>query len=272
MTEPVRHDIQVASGVTLAVTASGHADAPALLFSNSLGADQGMWAEVLSHLGDRYRVVTYDARGHGHSSIPDGPYTVAMLADDIAAIARRLELGRFHVCGLSLGGVTAMQLALAHPHIVNGLILANTSAGFAPAQMWTERAAITRKGQFGGLIQPTLQRWLSASFQKTHPKRTASVTTMIAATSVEGYAGCCEALAAADLWDELARIKAPTRVIVGEHDPSTTPAIGARIAAAIPGADLISLDAAHLSCVEQPAAFAKAIIGFIEAKASQAAA
>ncbi|MEP9377154.1 3-oxoadipate enol-lactonase [Aquabacter sp. CN5-332] len=261
-TNDIRH-IEVAPGVRLAVKVSGTEGKPALVFSNSLAADLSTWDEVAERLAPHAHIVRYDTRGHGRSDTPAGPYSLAQLGQDALAVMDALGVQRAVLCGLSLGGLTGMWLGAHASERIAGLVLANTAASFPPAQMWLDRAASAREGGLGQFIEPTLQRWFTQSFRDAQPERVAEVGCVIGATAPAGYAASCELLAATDLLPDLGTITCPVRVIVGAHDPSTPPARGAEIVDAIAGADLVTLDAAHLSAVEAKDAFADALIAFL---------
>ena len=254
--------IEVAPGVALAVTVSGAADGPVVMFSNSLAADQSMWDEVAGALKDRARIVTYDTRGHGQSDI-SGPWTLEQLGKDALAILDALKIERAIFVGLSLGGLTGMWLAINKPQRVAGLVLANTAANFPPASMWLERAEAARAGGMAQFVNPTLERWLTTGFRERETEATGRIAAMIGATAGQGYAGGCEVLAGGDVLADLAKISCPTRVIVGAHDPSTPPQRGKEIVERVKGAELVELDAAHLSSTEQPAGFTKVIAGLL---------
>lgn len=258
----VRH-VEVEPGVRLAVSEAGTAGAPTVVFSNSLAADMGMWDEVAARLAPHARLVRYDTRGHGRSDAPDGPYSLALLAADLAAVMDALEIHSAVICGLSLGGFTGMRLALDAPERVDGLVLANTAASFPPAAMWHDRARAARADGLAPLVAPTLERWFTPAFRAARPERVAQIGATIGALSGEGYASCCEVLACEDILAELGGIACPTRVIVGLHDPSTPPARGEEIAAAIAGADVCAVEGAHLSAVEAGDAFADAVLGLL---------
>jgi 3-oxoadipate enol-lactonase len=232
-----------------------------ILFLNSLAADLTMWDGVRSHLSRRN--VAYDARGHGRSPAPEGDCTVEDLARDALAVMDATGLDRAILCGLSLGGATAMAMARLAPERVAGLVLANTAVSFPPPEMWRERAATARAGGYGSLVAPTLARWLTEGFQVDNPETTEAVRTMIAGTSPEGYAACCAALAAADVGAALGGYAGPVLVIAGAHDQSTPVARAEEMQAIRPGADLAVLDAAHLSSVEAEADFAGRLSHFI---------
>jgi 3-oxoadipate enol-lactonase len=230
----------------------GPAEAPALLLINSLGADLSMWEPQLPALVDRYRVVRYDARGHGASPVPPGRYALADLGRDALALLDRLGLARVRVCGLSLGGMTAMWLAAHAPERVDRLVLCCTSALLGPAQQWAQRAETVRARGTGAIADGVVARWLTPGYAAAHPGEVAMLRAMVADTPADGYAGACAAIEDMDLRADLPRIGAPTLVLAGADDPATPPEHGALIAAAVPGARLTVLrDAAHLATWQQ---------------------
>ena len=248
-----------ASGIGLHVEVEGPADAPVMMFSNSLGSDLTMWDGVVRALGPAYRIVRYDTRGHGRSEAPAGPYRIADLGQDAIEILDAIEIGKAAICGLSLGGMTAMWMAANAPDRIERAILANTSAHLQPAGMWQDRAATARSTGLASLVAPSMERWFTPAFRERDVETVARGAAMVSASDPEGYAGCCEAIAGMDQRRDLARIRVPCLVIVGSDDPSTPPAMGEEIRAGIAGATLVSLPAAHLSAMEVPDAFAAAI-------------
>ena len=257
--------IEVAPGLRLNVVVDGPADAPALLLSNSLGSTLAMWDDVVSRLGPRLRIVRYDTRGHGGSDVPPGPYSVAELGRDALGVLNALGIRKTAICGLSLGGITAMWIATHAPERVGRAVLANTGAFLPTETMWRERAATARTQGLAGLVEPSMERWFTAGCRQTMPDLVAKGAAMVSGTPPEGYAGCCEAIASMDQRETVSGITAPTLVIVGDQDPSTSPAMGEALREAIPGATLVSLPAAHLSAMEVPEAFAEALSGWLAA-------
>jgi 3-oxoadipate enol-lactonase len=244
---------------------SGPADAPALILSNSLGADLRMWEPQAQALAERFRLVRYDTRGHGGSPVPDGPYTIDHLGQDVVALLDHLEIERAHFAGLSLGGMTGLWLGIHAPERLDRLVVLCTSARLGPAETWRERAETVRAQGTEAVAEAGVGRWLTAGFREAHLDTAVWLRDMIAATPDAGYAAGCAVIEHMDLRPELAGISAPTLVIAGAQDPSTPPEHAEAIAAAIP-ARLELLDpAAHLANVEQPEAVTRLIREHLEA-------
>lgn len=253
--------------VALHHVVTGPPDGPPLLLGGSLGTTHAMWDRQVAVLSHAHRVIALDHRGHGASPAPPGPYTIDDLGGDVLALLDRLDLARASWCGLSLGGMVGMWLAAHAPERVDRLVLLCTSAFLPPAEAWRERAAtVLAAGSVEPIADAVVGRWLTPDFAAAHPAERAALRAMLAASPPAGYAACCEALASLDLRADLARIIAPTVVVVGAQDPSTPPDHGERIAAAIPGARLRRLDpAAHLASVERPEAVTRIILDHLEA-------
>ncbi len=234
-----------------------------MLLSHSLGTDMDLWMPQVPALAREFRVIRYDTRGHGRSSVPDGPYRLADLGADALAVLDACEVQHAHVCGSSLGGLTAMWLAVHAPARVTALVLANTAARIGTSELWSERIRFVLADGVGALAHNIRGRWFTTAFADAHPEVIARFARVLTETSPVGYAGCCAAIAATDLNHVLARIDARTLVIGGVDDPATTPADAERLCAGIRGAQLNLLAAAHLSNVEQPVEFTQAVRRFL---------
>lgn len=240
---------------------TGPEHAPVVLLSNSLGSTHAMWDAQAEALAEHFRVVRYDTRGHGRSPVPLGPYGLDDLVDDAAALLDRLGVERAHVVGLSLGGMTGMRLAAREPDRVDRLVVLCTAAELGPAAGWTDRAATVRARGTSAVAPAVVDRWFTAAFLADRPEVRADHEAMVAATPAEGYAACCEAIAAMDLRPDLPSITAPTLAIAGADDPATPPAYLEEIAAAVrDGRLLVVPEAAHLANAQQPAVVTPAII------------
>jgi 3-oxoadipate enol-lactonase len=260
-----RHDgVCVADdGCRLAYTLSGRDDAPPLVLANSLGTDRGLWAAQLDVLSARHRVLGYDARGHGASDAPAGDYAIARLGRDVLALLDHAGIARADVCGVSIGGLTALWLGSHAGERVRRLVLANTAACVGSETFWGERMRLVRDEGLAPLAEITMARWFTPGFRAARPDVVARMRATLLATPVSGYLGCCAALRDADLRDDAARVMAPTLVVAGRHDVATPPAAGEWLAATIPGAQLAMFDAAHLANVECAAAFTAAVDQFL---------
>jgi 3-oxoadipate enol-lactonase len=240
---------------------TGPEGAPVVVLAGSLGSTHAMWDVQADVLGERFRVVRYDTRGHGRSPVPAGPYTIDDLADDLVGLLDRLDVARAHLVGLSLGGMAALRLAAREPGRVYRLVVLCTAARLEPASAWTERAATVRERGSAAVAEAVVARWFTPEHLAAHAEARAAAEAMVASTPAEGYAACCEAIAAMDLRADLAAITAPTLAIAGADDPATPPhhleAIAARVR---DGRCLVLADAAHLASAQQPAAVTAAII------------
>jgi 3-oxoadipate enol-lactonase len=242
--------------MTLHHRLDGPADAPVLVLANPLGTTLQLWDRQVRVFTPSFRVLRYDQLGHGRSAVPPGPYTVEQLARALLALLDELGIARVAFCGLSLGGAVGMWLGFSARQRIDRLVLAGTSATFAPSERWVERAEVVRKQGLEPIADETMGRWFTPAFGGTAPYRARLV-----ATPREGYAACCDALALWDVRASLGRITAPTLVLVGSEDPSTPPAEAQLIADGIPGARLAVVPgAAHLLNVEQAEAFNRAVL------------
>lgn len=247
--------------VTLHHLVEGPSGAPVVLLAPSLGTTLAMWDGLAAKLAETFRVVRFDTRGHGGSPVPGGPYSVADLAGDVAALADTLGVERFAYVGLSLGGAIGQVLAADHPERVTALVLCCTGPRFGEPEAWRERAARVRTEGMGWLVEPTKERWFPAGFVEEHPERAEPLLAMIASVDPEGYAACCDALAEYDMTPRLGEITAPTRVVAGAEDPVSPPSVGQVLVDGISRADLMVVDgASHIANVARPDEFDAAVL------------
>jgi 3-oxoadipate enol-lactonase len=253
------------TAVPVSYTSTGPADAPVVVLSNSLGATRGMWDPQVPALAERYRVISYDARGHGRSPAPDGPYSIDDLVDDVVALLDELGAERAHVVGLSLGGMTALRLAAREPGRVDRLAVLCTSAKAEPGP-FLERAAAVRAGGTAPLAPAIAARWLTPGFAVANPDLVGRLEAMIAGADDAGYAACCEVVANLDLRADLARISAPTLVVSGADDAALPPEHQQAIAEGIAGSELLTVQpGAHLANLEQPEQITAALLAHLDA-------
>jgi 3-oxoadipate enol-lactonase len=246
------------TAVEVHAVVEGPADAPVLLLSNSLGADLAMWDPQVPALTELFRVVRYDTRGHGRSPVPDGDSSID---DHVLALLDRLEVPAAHVAGLSIGGMTALRLAVREPQRVRTLAVLCSSAYTGNEQSWRDRAHTVRTEGTGAIADAVISRWFTPGYAAANPGLIARLGATFAAHSDEGYASCCAAIAAMDQRADLGRITAPTVVVSGAEDPALPPEHQRAIADGIPGARLVSLSpAAHLANIEQAQQVTDALI------------
>ncbi|KPQ09982.1 MAG: 3-oxoadipate enol-lactonase PcaD [Saliniramus fredricksonii] len=251
------------AGRNFRVAIDGPDDAPPLMLSNSLATNLAMWDAQMPALAAHFRVIRYDHRGHGASDAPQGPYSFAGLAEDAVGILDALGIEKAHWCGLSMGGMTGMRMLTHHRERIGRAVLANTAAQMGTADVWNSRAETARAQGMSVIAGPTLERWFTPEFRESDPQAVGRVREMIHATPAQGYAACCEAIRDMDQRESIRAVEAPVLVVIGARDPSTTPEHGELIRDAITGAQAVTLDAAHLSNVERPEEFTRAVMDFL---------
>lgn len=250
------------------VSLDGPADAPVLVFSNSLGTTLEMWDAQVAHFAKSYRVLRYDTRGHGGSVVSPGPYSFDLLGGDVVALLDALGIERASFCGISMGGLTGLWLGVHAGERLNRLVVCNSAAKIGTTDAWLERAALVRaKGAvaMAELAESSPSRWFTEPFVTTHPVAVTTAQGWIAGIAPEGYAACCEALAQTDLRQRIAAIGVPTLLIAGASDPVTTVADATAMKQAIRGSRLTEVPASHLSNLEAPVQFAQALQAFLDA-------
>ena len=256
-------------GASIAWRADGQPDLPALIFGNSLGTDHTSWDLVVPRLSGHFRIIRFDARGHGASNLDatsrGKDYSIELLALDTLAVADAAGVGRFNYVGLSIGGMIGMWLGQHAAHRLHRLVLSNTAAKL-PTEVWTERIAAVRAHGMSALVDATMQRWFTPAFHAGGDALIARTRDLFLKVDAQGYIGCAAAIRDMDLRDSLAHIQLPTLVITGSLDSSTPSALGREIAGHIAGARLAELPVAHIPQLEQPGAFVDAVEGFLLAR------
>lgn len=237
-----------------------------VVMAHALGCDLMMWDALANALAADCRVITYDARGHGCSESPVGPYAMAEMAEDAERLLAELDTGPVVWLGLSMGGMVGQELALRHPQRVKALLIANSTSAYPPQARanWDQRIAAVKAGGTESVADAAMQRWFHDAFRLAQPATIARWRHRVATTDDVGYLGWCEAVKHHDTTERLPQVKVPTLVIAGELDMGAPVAMSELIARQIPNARLMVLkDASHLSVLEQPAAFEAAVQGFL---------
>ncbi len=242
----------------------GPQDAPALVFSNSLGTDFRLWDALLPYLPEGLRIIRYDMRGHGLTSCPDGPYFMGDLVADAAALLDYLKVSECVFVGLSIGGMIAQGLAAERLDLVRAMVLSNTASKIGTPAIWEERMADVRNGGIEAIAFATMQRWFSRQFRGENPGQVEAWMNMMIRTPVQGYLGASAAIAETDLYESTARLTLPTLGIGGSEDGSTPADLVREMTELVKGArfELIR-GAGHLPPVEKPKEYAGLISGFL---------
>lgn len=249
-------------GKHLAVQVEGRNDAPVLVLSNSLGTAQAMWQAQVDVLKADYTIVRYDTRGHGDSQVI-ADSSVQNLGEDVIDILDALNVNQAHFCGISMGGITALWLAIHHPQRFLSITVANSAAKIWTQDGWNARADAVEQNGLADIVVSTHSRWFSAQFDHKNDPLAQHTINTLANTVPQGYAESCRALANADVREQLSSISIPTLIIAGAYDPVTTVADGEFMQQHIQGSELFTIEASHLSNIEQPAQFSQALNQFI---------
>jgi 3-oxoadipate enol-lactonase len=252
-----------ANGCRFNVRLDGADDAPCLVLSNSLGATLEMWTPQVATFARSFRVLRYDTRGHGGSSVTPGPYDIELLATDVLRLLDAARIPSAYFCGLSMGGATGLWLAAHAAERFERFVLCDTVPWLGPPQAMLDRAATVRREGIVTLVDATMERWFAPEFRRRDPQTVERIRTAFLATPVEGYAACCEALAGYDERASLSRIARPVLVVAGTHDPAPPIEAARDYAARIGGAKFVELPAAHLTNLGATEAFNVAVMEFL---------
>jgi len=251
-------------GVSLHYEVEGREDGPALVLANSLGTSLGLWdGQVGEGLYRGFRLIRYDPRGHGLSETPDGPYSVARLAQDIVDLLDSIGVEQSSFCGMSMGAATGIELAKSYPRRVARAAFCNTTVWMPDKELWSRRIAAVAEGGMTAVAEEHFSRWFTREFREENPDEAERIKAMLLDTDPKGYAGCAAALRDMDLRDRLGLIEASVLVVVGTHDEAATPAQGQYIVERVPGAQKLALHSAHLSNVEARDAFNQSVFAFL---------
>lgn len=238
-----------------------------VVLSHALGLDHTMWSAWAATQAGQRPVLAYDHRGQGRSAMPNGPLTMQILVDDAERLVELWQRGPVVWLGLSMGAMVGQGLAIQRPELLCGAVLAHTAAAYPPtAQLaWAQRIEAVNGGGMAAIADLVTQRYLNDAFRTANPGAAAQLRTQLLNNDAKGYAANCHAVAAVDWLDALHRITCPTLVLAGALDVGATPAMAQAIQQRIPGARLeVFENASHLSPLEQPAVFQRAIHDFLQ--------
>ncbi len=266
MNGPAAADV-VVNGVRLHFRLDGPDGAPTVALVNSLGTDLTMWEPQIAALTQRYRVLRHDTRGHGRSAAPPAPYTMDMLADDVLGLVSHVGAARFHVVGISLGGLETLAIGLRRPAGLAGIAICDSRIDVPPegAKAIDDRVRLVREQGMTPLAEAMIQRWFTPPTLAAKPAYLDSVRQMLLATSVEGFAGCAAAIKGSGLDARVAALRLPALFLVGDQDAALPVSLMQQVQSQVPGArSAVIPGAGHLSNLEQPAAFNEALLAFLD--------
>jgi 3-oxoadipate enol-lactonase len=255
-------------GEEFCVLVEGNESKPVLMVSNPLGTNLHFWDPQAPALLEHFRILRYDSRGHGKTLADHGPYSIQQLGHDALAIADALGIEKFHWLGLSKGSIVGLWLLIHARSRIGRAVLASTAAQMPPPDMWNSRIQSAREFGMEKTAAAAAERWFTKNFRNTEPQKVQRVLAMVRATSVQGYVASCAALRDMDLREAVRGITNEVLVIAGRHDLSTSPRMAALVASSIKGAKLSTLEAPHLSSIEDEANFIKAVLDFLTAPES----
>lgn len=238
-----------------------------MVLSHALGCDSSMYSQLAALLAPRFDVIVYDHRGHGRSPAPPGPYTIEQMAGDAAAlIAKLCAGGPVHFVGSSLGGMVAQSLAARHPSLLQSITVANSCMhyGEEARALWPARIAAVAAGGLAAISEGAMGRWFTPAFRQSQVAQVANCRRVLENSDMAGYMASCGAVMNIDFRTSNMTAQCPALVIAGDRDEATPPALSEDIAQALPHSQLRSLNAAHLSVMEQPDAFAKLLVAFLD--------
>jgi 3-oxoadipate enol-lactonase len=262
----MKREFATINNCKIAYTLQGNNRLPVVVLSHALATRAEIWGYQLPLLTNRFRVLTYDIRGHGESEAAGDSYTFPLLASDVAALLDYLKITRTAFVGLSIGGMIGQQFALNYPEKLWGLVLCSTGSvtDKKGEVILEERIGKVRAEGLSDQVAPTLKRWFTNRFIEEAPNTISWVSDLILSASVKGYIGCCRALQTLDLTNQLSRIQTRTLLIPGAEDPAFPERASRIIQDQIPKSEVTILhNAAHLGCVERAHTFNEILVPFL---------
>ena len=256
-----------ANSISIGYDIDGPEDAPVVTLSHSLAANRHMWWPQIDVLKENYRVLRYDTRGHGTTDVTEGPYSIALLVDDVVALLAELNIAETHFIGLSMGGMIGQLFAANHSEKLLSLTLCATACQMASqlAPVWDERIEAAQKDGMASLAEVTVDRWFTSSYRTNSKREVERIIEMIQTTPAKGFAGCGQAIKTLNQLNALDRVTAPTLILVGSDDPSTPPSTSQIIHRHIKESEMIVIDnASHMLNVEQSKRFNEELTNFLQ--------
>ncbi len=256
-----------ANGIDIAYRWDG--DGPeTLVLVNGLADAKESWEAQVPAFGERYRILSYDNRGVGESSTPPGPYTTAEMADDLHGLVETLELGRFHLVGVSMGGMIAQEYAIAH---ADRLLSASFCCTYSyPGPFCLRMFSCWRDlvPDLGvGFTQREVILWaFTTDFFEQQEETLVEIEELMAANpqSTEGYLAQLHSIETHDTRGRLSTVSCPALTLVGEGDILIYPKLSRRLHEELPDSSWVEVPGGHACLWEFPDEFNQAVLGFLD--------
>jgi 3-oxoadipate enol-lactonase len=261
----------IVAGETFNVLIEGDKTKNVLMVSHPMGTSLRLWDSQIPALAEHFRILRYDSRGHGASVANQGPYSVEGLGRDALAIMDALGIERANWLGLSMGSIVGLWLLVHARERIGRAVLASPAAHIPGPDLWNNRIQSARNTGMNGVAVAAAERWFTKTFRDANPDKVEAVMEMVRATPLHGYLAACAATRDMDMREAIRSIRNEVLVIAGRHDLSTPPGLGALVASSIEGAKFVTLEASHMSNIEDEANFTKAVVEFLTAPEISAA-
>ncbi|MBI3242221.1 MAG: alpha/beta fold hydrolase [Chloroflexi bacterium] len=237
-----------------------------VLLLHGMGSSGDDWVLQLPALAPRYRVLTLDARGHGQSAKPPGPYSIPQMADDVIELLDDLKIEAAHVVGLSMGGCIGLQMAIAHPSRVRSFVCVNSFAKIRPAGLngfarFLRRVWALNFGKMEDVAEPVAR----AMFPKPEQDEIRRLTVQRIASNPKGpYRATLRACLNFNALPRLHRVKCPTLIVAGDRDLTVSLAVKKEMHRGLPHAELVIIpDSGHATPIDQSEKFNEILLGFL---------
>jgi 3-oxoadipate enol-lactonase len=254
-----------ANSISIRCRIEGCEGAPWIAFSNSLMTNLSLWDDQVAAFADKFRILRYDQRGHGGTTVDSRPCNIDLLVDDVIALLDALKIEKVIFVGISMGSGTALRIAQRYPQRIQRIVMAAGGAATAPgnAQAWQQRIDFARKNGMDAMVEPTVERWFHPDSMKANGTALRRVREMVRTTPLEGFVACATALQEFDFQAGLPQMKLPALLLAGEADANATKSLSG-LQPRIAGARYsVVPKAGHLSNIEAPATFNALVTDFL---------
>lgn len=240
----------------LAFFEDGQQGNPVLVLGHALGADHRIWDQTTEALKDKFHIWRWDLPGHGSSAVLSDPLTMDHVVHLLVSGLEEQGITQFHVGGISMGGMAALATAASYPERVQSLAVLDAGPVLLPHSTWNERAALVRAEGTAAIVDATMSRWFTTDFLLGEGSQLCEqIRERYIGCDREGFARCCEVLAATDLRDSLQLVSARTLLLTGAEDEGMSPEALLELESSLSNAAVtteVVQSTKHLTCVQAP--------------------